>query len=222
MIKEPIYASVLSLKLNDAWDKIVQFSKNYPIKKKDKDNAKIVLDIGYPIRMFAYSTWIEGIVISLRPVTSDTTMINIYGKVLLSPHHILRLSTLNNKKIDKDLFLSNAKISFERYEAAKPVNDNFSKKRIFFFWFLCFFSLVSFLSVLIVLFLFHRPNNSQLVTVNSILFLICQAVLITWFTRDCHNNNNLTLTERNKWIACICLTGFIGCLLYYNWSRGQT
>ena len=28
--------------------------------------------------------------------------------------------------------------------------------------------------------------------------------------------------DRKKWITCICLTGFIGCLLYYNWGRGQT
>ncbi len=222
MIKEPIYASVLSLKLDEAWDKIVQFSRNYPIKKKDKDNARIVLDIGYPIRMFTYFTWVEGIVISLRPVTSDTTMIKIYGNVLLSPHHILRLSTLNNKKIDKHLFLSNAKMSFEGHEIAKPVSENLRKEKNIIFWLLWFFSFLSFLSILIALFLLHMPNNSQIVIINSILFLICQAVLITWFTRDCYNNNNLTLRQRNKWITCICLTGFIGCLLYYNWGRGQT
>ena len=218
MIKEPIYGSVLSLKIDDAWNKILAFSEDYPIKKKDKDNYLIVLNIGYPIRMFTYFTWAEGIVISLKPLGDNTTMLNIYGKVLLSPHHIFRSITLNKKKIDKSAFLSNAKTSFKQFETKKPVAADLWKKREFIFLFLLVFSVVSFLSILIHLFLLNMPNNSLIVTISSLLFMISQAILIIWFTRDCYSRDNLTVRERSKWITYICLTGFIGCFLYYSWG----
>jgi len=216
MIKEPIYGSVLSLKFNDAWNRIIEFSKEYSIKKNDKINAIVVLDVSYPIRMFTYFTWVEGIVISLKSLGNNTTMINIYGKVLLSPHHLFRLITLNKKKIDKNAFLSNVKNFLKKFETVVPEYTKGGNNKKIVFLFLELFSIIIFALLLIQVLLFQLPNNSPIVTISFILFLLSQAALIVWFTRECYSRIDLSNRERNKWITYICLTGFIGCFLYYT------
>jgi len=168
------------------------------------------------IRLFTYFTWGEGITILLRPLGNNETMINIYGKVLLSPHHILRSVTLKKKKIDKDSFLKNVQTFFKKYETVKTEyikNHNYKKKMAF--WFLECSSIIIFLFILIQLFWLHMPSNSLIVIISFILFLFVQAPLIIWLTRDCYSRNDLANRDKNKWITYICLTGFIGCFFYY-------
>lgn len=216
MIKDPLYSSVLSIPFNAAWEKIIEFSKGYTIKEINKEKLRIILNVSYTIRFVTYFTWVDSIIIKLEPLRNDTTMINIFGKVLLSPHHILRTFSLNKKKIDKDAFFKNVHINFEKYETVltKNIKGITFKKQIA-FWILEFSSILSFLFILVQVFLLHIPTNNMIVLISFILFVFFQAPLIIWLIRDCYSKNNLSNSDKNKWIAYICFTGFIGCLFYY-------
>lgn len=216
MIKEPIYDSILSLKFNDAWKKAIDFSKAYPIKRIDKDNALIVLDIAYPIRLFTYFTWAEQIIISLKPLNDNSTMINVIGRVLLLPHHIFRSVTLNKKRIDKNMFLSNVKSCFNNHMAFIPKYTKSDKCKKNKFLILELLSIATILLLLIQEFLFRLQINSAIVIISVFIFLLCQAILIIWFTQECYGRIDLSNRERNKWITYICITGFIGCFFYYT------
>lgn len=216
MIKEPIYSSTLSLSINEAWDKIREFSKGLSIKEFDEQNHRIILDVSYVIRVFTYFTWVEGVIISLRPLYNDRTIINIDGKVLLSPHHILRSIVIKGKKIDKDKFLNNIQTFFKNYAPVVKESMRGEKhKETIAFWVLECAAIISFLYILIAVFSIHMPICSFVVIFCFIFFLLSQTPLIVWFTRDCYHRNYLTNKDKNKWITYLCLTGFIGCLFYY-------
>ncbi|MFC1533670.1 hypothetical protein ACFL7M_09935 [Thermodesulfobacteriota bacterium] len=216
MIKDPINNFALSMPFNDAWEKIIEFSKGYSIKEINKERSRIILNVSYTIRFFTYFTWVEAITISLKPLSNNATMINISGKVLLSPHHTFRSISLNNKKIDKDAFFNNVQIFFKEYETTltKNTKDSNYKKKIA-FWLLEISSIFIFLFIFAQIFLLHIPSDSQIVIISFILFIFFQAPLIIWLTRDCYSRNNLSNRNRNKWIAYICFAGFVGCLFYY-------
>lgn len=212
MITEPIYRAVLSLKLDQAWNRIVEFSREYPVKRIDRDRATIVLNVGFPIHILGRSTWVEGIAISLKSISGNATIININGRVLLSPHHIFRSITLNKKKIDKDNFLSEIKIFFKNYVTAAPERTKRNNKLKMVFWSLEIFSILSFLALV----QNGLRNNFQMVAISAIFFSLFQAALIIWFTRECYRRIDLSYKDRSMWITFICMTGFIGCFFYYR------
>ncbi len=214
MITEPLYKTVLSLKIDQAWLKIVEFSRDYPILKIDRSNATIVLNVGYPTKLLARSTWIEGIKITLKELNNNSTMIKIDGRVLMSPHHLFRSAILNKKKIDKDVFLHDVMNAFNKCMTVMPkyTKGNIRIKSIF--WFFELSSIFIFL-MLIQFVLIRYQDISPKVIICVLLFVVLQASLIIWFARECYSRIDLSYRERNQWVTFICMTGFVGCYCYY-------
>jgi hypothetical protein len=112
-LREPIIKGFCRLDYEEAFSRICNYLKNYEI-TEDKRSGKITVEASYIYQLVFWSTWIKNIVILLERRSDNVTFIEIFGKPVLSPHHIFKIPYYRKNKINisdfKQEFINNFQI----------------------------------------------------------------------------------------------------------------
>ena len=216
-ISEPIYKQTVALNAIDAFQKATDFAKKYRVKNLDPQNGKIILDVTYIHKFFANITWVKEVVIKVKPLSSQISSIEFYGKPAISPHNIFLLPFFREKQINIDQFTFNIQTFFQKYKVKTPI-VTYKKSKLnvdILFWPLEVLSILSFVLLLKYVFLIQELTNLNILIAILVLFITFQILLIIIFTRDCYLRDFNSYKNRMSWITIIGFTGFIGCFIYY-------
>ncbi len=115
-LKEPICKGFYKFNYDEAFSKISAYFEHYQIKKIDKEFGEIIVEASYLFTLFLWSTWIKHIVIKIERRSENLTMIDIYGKPVLSPHHLFKTLYYRKIKIDINKFKEDFIKTFQKYE----------------------------------------------------------------------------------------------------------
>jgi hypothetical protein len=115
-LKEQIYKGFYKFSFDEAFTRLSEYLDQYKIKRTNKKLGEIILDASYPYKLFLWSTWIKHIVIKIERKGTNLAEIDIYGKPVLSPHHIFKELYYRRIKIDISKFKEDFKKAFQKYE----------------------------------------------------------------------------------------------------------
>lgn len=222
-VTEPIYKADVLLDTNETFRRAVEMTKKYRVKTVDAVRKKIVLNATYLYTFFIYVTWIKEIVITVTSVSDKVSTIEVYGKPALSPHHLFLTSLFYSRKIDRKTFVEEIANTFKGCLAKSVQVDFRPKGRLdsIIFYLLEALSILFLAHILASRFLLGKSLISISSWITMTLFLLAQAVLIVWFTRDCYRSPYVSLSAKPRWISFIAATGFVGVGFYFFMVHGR-
>lgn len=217
IITEPIYKANIYLNFRDAFQKAKALAKGYKVKSIDPQNGKIILDINYAFKLITYLTWIKEVIIHIIPSENNSSVIEVYGKPALSPHHLLRTAYFIRNKIDKDQLFFEITNTFRNYE----INDKKRKhkesnlRNTILFWVLELASISTFIWVVGLKSILGISIAKSSIYTYFVLLVLPQTPLVIWFIVDCYNRRFNSYSKKIYWISILSVSGFIGSAIYY-------
>ena len=115
-LKEPIYKGFYKFSFEEAFSRFSEYFGQYKIKRANKKIGEIILEAAYPYSLGLWSTWIKHIVINIEQRGTNLSEIEIYGKPVLSPHHLFKELYYRRIRIDIIKFKDDFIKSFQEFE----------------------------------------------------------------------------------------------------------
>ena len=113
-----VFEAELALNIADAFSVASEFALAFSIRKMDRENLRIVLNLTSMPSRFAFFTWVKAYVIRVLFLDEHCSLVRVQAKRAASPHHLLRLPFFMAHRIEPDELSRSLKFHFSRYETA--------------------------------------------------------------------------------------------------------
>jgi hypothetical protein len=123
-----VFEAELALNIADAFSVASEFALAFSIRKMDRENLRIVLNLTSMPSRFVFFTWVKAHVVRVLFQDEHCSLVRVQAKRAVSPHHFLRLPFFWAHRIDPTELARILKAHFGRYETAsreKVYDDDF-------------------------------------------------------------------------------------------------